>query len=194
MMAAQAKKRAKVKKKAAAKKKTPSRRRPAKQAPKRTAVAIGTGGLVAADIMVRDVLSVQPGTSVDEVSSIFQFHNINGAPVVDEEGILVGIITEDDLIFGRMGFSEEQIRAGRPRSGRSLRAVEHTLRVSEIMTLNPIAVEESTPIEEICRLMWRLKIHRIPVARQGKVAGIVSAIDICRLVAEGTLQPARSRR
>jgi CBS domain-containing protein len=57
--------------------------------------------------------------------------------------------------------------------------------VEEIMTPRPIAVEEETPLEELCNLMWNLKIHRIPIISKGRVRGIVSTIDICRLVAEG---------
>ena len=57
--------------------------------------------------------------------------------------------------------------------------------VAEIMTPRPIAVEEDTPIEELCNLMWNLKIHRIPIVSNGRVRGIISTIDICRLVVEG---------
>jgi CBS domain-containing protein len=165
-------------------------------------------GLTAADVMVRDVITVRPDLSVDEVSELFQMNNINGAPVVNSDGTLVGIITEDDIVFGRMGFTDEELdileneesgekAAGtedgfvRPAESRDKREETETAdtdtahKVGEIMTPNPIAIEEDTPVEEICRIMWRLKIHRVPVIRRGKVTGIVSTADICRLVVEG---------
>jgi CBS domain-containing protein len=158
-------------------------------------------GLTAADVMVSDVITVRLETTMEEVSELFQIHNINGAPVVDEDGLLVGIVTEDDVVVGGMGFSDEELdtldgdegeTAGKaPAAGPTAaaagegEAVGETRRVAEIMTPRPITVEEDTPVEELCRLMWKLKIHRIPIVSQGRVRGIVSTIDICRLVAEG---------
>jgi CBS domain-containing protein len=56
------------------------------------------------------------------------------------------------------------------------------------MTPHPFAAEEQTPVEELCRLIFQLKIHRLPIVRKGKVTGIVSSADICRLVAEGRVR------
>jgi len=142
-------------------------------------------GLTAADVMVRDVLTVAPATSVDVVSSIFQLHNINGCPVVDDDGNLIGIVTEDDLVFGRMGATDEEMASPPTQKGQHGLRARVTHFVAEIMTPNPIAAEEDAPIEELCRLMWRLKIHRIPIVRDRKVSGIVSSLDVCRLLAEG---------
>lgn len=158
-------------------------------------------GLTATDIMVSDVITVRLETTMEEVSELFQIHNINGAPVVDEDGLLVGIVTEDDVVVGGMGFSDEELDTLEDDEGEEAgeapaappaedeategEAVCETRRVEEIMTPRPIAVEEDTPVEELCRLMWKLKIHRIPIVSQGRVRGIVSTIDICRLIVEG---------
>ena len=142
--------------------------------------------LTAGDIMIRKVITVQPDTPVDRVSELFQVHNINGAPVVDQHGTLLGIITEEDLMFGQMGFSDGELDL---MSGKNpLRGDEAAPLVrlaKELMTSHPIIVQESTSVDEICRLIWRLKIHRVPVVKNGKVTGIVSSVDICRLIAEG---------
>lgn len=169
-------------------KKASSPRKTTKPA-RRAAPASGGGrmsGLTAKDVMVRDVLTVSPSTSVDIVSSLFQLHNINGCPVVDDDGALIGIVTEDDLVFGRMGATEEEMANPAAAKSPGPRRVRDTHSVAEIMTPNPIAAEETTPIEELCRLMWRLKIHRIPIVRDRRVKGIVSSIDICRLIADGS--------
>jgi len=164
----------------------PSGKAPAAGSRPRSGPPAAASGFTARQVMVRDVLTVGPGMSVDEVSSLFQLHNINGCPVVDEEGMLIGIVTEDDLVFGRMGATEEEMAnpSGKKRPGPTRLRETHS--VEEIMTPNPIAAEEMTPIEELCRLMWRLKIHRIPIVRDQKVTGIVSSIDVCRLVADGS--------
>lgn len=158
-------------------------------------------GMTAADVMVSEVITVRLETTMEEVSELFQIHNINGAPVVDDDGLLVGIVTEDDVVVGGMGFSDEELDtldsdegegageapAAGPAAAETVagETVDETRRVAEIMTPRPITVEEDTPVEELCRLMWKLKIHRLPIVRQGRVRGIVSTIDICRLVAEG---------
>jgi len=168
-------------------------------------------GLTASDVMISEVITVRPETSIEEVSELFQIHNIHGAPVVDDEGMLVGIVTEDDVVVGGMGFSDEELDTldgEEPEEGAGESAPEaaaspasepvaegestaegdpldETRRIEEIMTPRPITAEEDTPVEELCRLMWKLKIHRIPIVNQGRVRGIVSAIDICRLVVEG---------
>ncbi len=149
-------------------------------------------GVTAADIMERDVLTVKPGAPVSEIAALFKLHNIKGAPVVDGSGNLIGIITEDDLVFGQLGVPEEQrdlMASGETPSGPRNRVV---LRVAEIMTQNPIAASEDTPMEELCRLMSRLKIHRIPIVRGSQVVGIVSTIDVCRMVAEGQVRVVRT--
>ncbi|MFQ5669363.1 MAG: HPP family protein [Acidobacteriota bacterium] len=138
-------------------------------------------GLKASDIMVSPVWTVHPDTPVSAVVELFQAHRIKGAPVVDGEGDLVGMVTEEDIVFGQMGFSDHELAGGAGEKDPS-----HDARPArEIMTHHPIAADETTPAEEICRLMWQLRIHRIPILRAGKVTGIVSTIDICRLLVEG---------
>jgi CBS domain-containing protein len=160
--------------------------------------------LTAADLMVRGVITIAPETPVEEVSELFQIHNINGAPVVDESGKLVGILTEDDLVFGQFGLTEEEMqardreraatsrrkgkgrrtKAGGKAGGKAVRPGP-ARRAAEIMTPNPITAEEATSLDDLCRIMWNLRIHRVPIVRRGILKGIVSSMDICRLIAEG---------
>jgi len=157
-------------------------------------------GLTAADIMVSDVITIRASTTIEELAELFQIHNINGAPVVDDDGLLIGIVTEDDIVVGGMGLTDEELDglddepetsdpAGEAQSAadsdKEETSVPEVRQVGEIMTPNPIAVEEDVPVEELCNLMWNLKIHRIPIVSKGKVLGIVSTIDLCRLVAQG---------
>ena len=183
--------RAKKKAPAAARKRKAATPKPRARAASRSRASARPGaarpsGLTARDVMARDVVTVDPATSVDVVSSIFQLHNINGCPVVDDEGRLIGIVTEDDLVFGRMGATDEEMASPPASNKAGSQKTRGTHFVAEIMTPNPIAAEEETPIEELCRLMCRLRIHRIPIVRNQRVTGIVSSLDVCRLLADGS--------
>jgi CBS domain-containing protein len=57
------------------------------------------------------------------------------------------------------------------------------------MTSPAITIGEETGVEEACRTMWKMRIHRLPVVRDGRVVGILSAMDLVRAVAEGEIAP-----
>jgi len=57
------------------------------------------------------------------------------------------------------------------------------------MTSPAITVTEGTDLREVCRLMWRMRIHRLPVVHGSEVRGIISAMDLVRAVAEGEITP-----
>ena len=149
----------------------------------------------AKDIMVRDVITVSPDIEIEALCDLMQMHNIKGAPVVDGEGRLIGIVTQDDVIYGRMG-AEENVKLSRDiaelfKSGfASLSAGElrSPRTVSTIMTSPAISAEENTSVEELCRTMWTLRIHRIPIVKDGRVTGIVSSMDLCKGIAEGMIR------
>lgn len=145
------------------------------------------------DIMVRKVVTVQPEVEIADLCEIFQLRNIHGAPVVDEDGFLLGIVTQEDVIYGSMGLEHPT------RDGRNLPALmrgalegpsvtgEQVSTVGEIMTAPAISVEEGTTLDDVCRLMWTLKIHRLPVVRKGKVTGIVSSLDVVYALTQGKM-------
>jgi CBS-domain-containing membrane protein len=60
--------------------------------------------------------------------------------------------------------------------------------VSAIMTSPAIAAEESTTITALCRIMWNLRIHRVPILHKGKVTGLVSSMDLCRAILAGQIK------
>ncbi|HXH27996.1 MAG TPA: CBS domain-containing protein, partial [Candidatus Polarisedimenticolia bacterium] len=61
------------------------------------------------------------------------------------------------------------------------------VQVREIMTSPAISADEETPITDLCRIMWNLRIHRVPILKNGKVTGLVSSMDLCRAILEGTI-------
>ncbi len=122
--------------------------------------------MIASDIMTRKVATIHPGASVQEAAQLLDQKRISGAPVVDPDGKIIGIITEADII-------SKVDREG--------------LCVIDIMSHDVIAVDEETPVNEIAALLTERKIKRVPVVEKGKLVGIVSRADIVHAVAEGHL-------
>jgi CBS domain-containing protein len=122
--------------------------------------------MIASDIMTRKVATIRPEASAQEAAQLLDEKRISGAPVVDAESKIIGIITEADII-------SKVNRDG--------------LRVADIMSHDVIAISEETPVSEIAALLAARKIKRVPVVRDGKLVGIVSRADIVHAVAQGYL-------
>jgi CBS domain-containing protein len=127
--------------------------------------------LLARDVMSTAVVKVRAELPVGDLVDLFQQEHVHGVPVVDEGDELVGFVSQEDVLFGMMGTSgEEADPSGAPR-------------VSDIMTSPAVFATEQTSLADVCRLMWQLRIHHVPIVRQGKVTGILSSLDVSRAVA-----------
>ena len=122
--------------------------------------------MIASDIMTRNVRTIHPDASVQEIASLLSQERISGAPVVDANGKVIGIVTEADII-------SKVNREG--------------LCVADIMSHEVIAVGEETAVSEIAMLFTEHQIKRVPVLHDGKLVGIVSRADIVHAVAQGYL-------
>lgn len=130
--------------------------------------------MVARDLMKTAVVTVGEDCPLSEAKGLFVEHHVNGLPVVDRQGRLVGVVTQQDVYLGAATRSEVAGFGFEPR-------------VRDVMTSPAIAVGEETEVADLCRLMSGLGVHRIPIVRNGRVAGIVSSIDVCRAVFEGSI-------
>ena len=148
----------------------------------------------AREIMTRDPLTTLPQTTIEDLCELLRRENINGTPVVDESGRLVGIVSQDDAIFRNAGRHEEvqppkDIKDLFQRGFASIADSDAApRRVGEIMTREVISADEETPVEQLCRTMWERRIHRVPITREGKLSGIVSALDLCKIIALGRVK------
>ena len=122
--------------------------------------------MIASDIMTRNVHTIHPGASAQEAARLISQEHISGAPVVDANGKVIGIVTEADII-------SKVNREG--------------LCVADIMSHKVIVVGEETTVSEIAMLFAEHKIKRVPVLHDGKLVGIVSRADIVHAVAQGHL-------
>jgi len=147
--------------------------------------------LTAKDIMTREVLVVAPETPVNEFAALLAKNRISGAPVVDADGTLVGVATENDLI-------DQKKRLHIPTVAAILDAVillENPFKldkefkkmtgttVADIATSDPITVGEETPVEEIATIMAEKGAHTLPVLTDdGRLVGVVGKTDIIRTI------------
>lgn len=147
--------------------------------------------MLAKEIMTRNVITVTPQDTVDQVVKLLMDHNISGLPVVDGDRRVVGIITEGDLIYRSKKLQipsyftildsyifmestktiQEQIR----------KMVGY--RVEEVMTKEVILASVDDTVEEVATLMANKKVNRIPIVDHGALVGIISRRDIIRTYA-----------
>jgi CBS domain-containing protein len=127
--------------------------------------------LLAKDVMSTGVVKVRADLPVGDLIDLFQQEHVHGVPVVDEADELVGFVSQEDALFGMMGLPAGE---GDPADGP---------RVSDIMTSPAVYATEQTSLQDVCRLMWQLRIHHVPIVKQGRVTGMVSSLDVSRAVA-----------
>lgn len=144
--------------------------------------------LNASDIMTTEVMTVKEETPLKELAEILYKNRINGVPVVDDEGLLVGIICESDLIrkdkklhiptvvalFDAVFYLESSKNIEK-----EIKQISATT-VSDLFTREVVTVDEKTPIDEIATIMTRKKIYTIPVMDGERLVGIVGKGDVIR--------------
>lgn len=142
------------------------------------------------DVMSKQVLTILKGTSVKEVARILTKKGVGGAPVVDEKGNLIGIVSESDLIMQDVkvhfptyiSFLDGFIYL------ESLKRFEENLRkavgakVEDVMTEKVVTVDADETIEEAATLLADRRLSRAPVLSQGKMVGIISKADIVKAI------------
>ncbi len=108
-------------------------------------------------LIIRDLHTVSPDTTIEEAERIMGERRIAGLPVV-EDGKLVGILTNRDIRF----YTGEKIK------------------VSELMTKDVITAEEGISLEDAVRIMHEHRIEKLPIVKDGKLIGLITAKDILK--------------
>lgn len=144
--------------------------------------------MIAADIMTRAVVSVDPDLPLAEVAKLMLGRSISAVCVVGRDGRLVGMLSEGDLVH-RAEIKTEKNRSWwlRVVAGDDELAAEYVKgrgrKARDVMSRPPIAVAEATPIAEIVAVLDMHRIKRVPVVRDGRVVGIVSRANLLRAFA-----------
>ena len=144
--------------------------------------------LTAGDVMTRDVITVKKETTIRELAELFNRHRISSAPVVDDNGEMIGIVTETDLIeqdknlhiptvislFDWVIYLESDKKfekALKKMTGQS---------VGEIYSEEFVKVTPTTPVSDVADILSSRKMNAIPVLDGNKIVGIVARIDLIR--------------
>jgi len=150
--------------------------------------------LTAKDIMTKDIITVEPDTSIEALASILMKNEISGVPVVDESGALYGIVTENDLISQnkRLHIPTVVNFMGAAVYLESSKKFEQDVKrmcatkVADICTRAVVSISEDAPLIDIATIMTEKRVHPLPVIRGGKVVGIVGKRDLLKAMARQT--------
>ena len=140
------------------------------------------------DIMTTDLITFAPDMDISRAAKILFDNRINGAPVVDANGRLVGILCQSDLITQQkklpiptiFTFLNGLIRLT------SMKQIEKQVRkiaaltVSEAMTPKPVTVRPDTGLETVAALMVDKNFHTLPVVEESRLVGIIGKEDVLR--------------
>jgi len=149
--------------------------------------------LTVKDIMTKELITFSPDTEIVQAAGLLLENRINGAPVIDAQGKLVGVLCQSDLIAQQKKFPIPSFFTFLDGlfTMSSLKQIERQVKkmaattVAQAMTPNPVSVHPDTGIEAVAALMVDNKFHTLPVVDAGRVVGIVGKEDILKTIVSG---------
>lgn len=148
--------------------------------------------LTVREIMTADVITVKPDTTVGELADILAQNKISGVPVVDDQGQVLGMVSEADIIlqdadlhfpyyiqFLEMVIYLQSVHKFEERVRKSIGS-----KVTEIMSVDVVSVSPDATVREVATMMADRNVNRLPVTENERLVGIVTRGDIVRAIAE----------
>ncbi len=149
--------------------------------------------LTAKELMSTNVITVTIETPVRELAKVFSENAISGAPVVDDQSEVIGVVTESDLIYQNkkvhiptaVAILDAFFFLENPeKMEKEMKKIAGT-KVSDIFAREIITVQQDTSLSEVATLMAEKKIHTLPVLDGKKLVGVIGKSDIIRTIAQG---------
>lgn len=144
------------------------------------------------EVMSSPAITVRPNTDIRSVARVMLEHKISGVPVMDDDGALLGTITELDLIARNAPVQEPHylavLSAVFPINLREVSEYREQLRqalavdAGELMTSDVEVVTPDTDVEEALELMLDPETIMLPVIEEGKLVGVLTRTDLVRLI------------
>ena len=144
------------------------------------------------ELMTSDPVTAGPDTPVEEIARLIVAHQINGVPVVDGGGSLLGIITEGDLVHRALDehfepraslWKENFWRSVFRRHGPEPDRAEGRI-ATEVMTREVVTVTPDTDVTVVARLLIEHSVKALPVLDGGRLVGMISRFDLVKLFGE----------
>ncbi|WP_428086078.1 CBS domain-containing protein [Candidatus Thioglobus sp.] len=140
--------------------------------------------MIVQDIMTTDVKTVTPDQPVKDIALMMIMDHISGAPVVDADNKLVGIISEKDILQ-RMFPKLEEVMSDTHFDFENMETNYKdamNVKIGDIMTVSVDSIDVDMPCLKAASNMWLRNYRRIPVTKEGKVIGIISIGDVHRAI------------
>ncbi len=137
------------------------------------------------DVMTHAVVWVRPTTPLKGVAETLIDNGISGVPVVDDQGAVLGVVSEADLLVKEQGAEAIHSRhlarvRGESKETREQRAKVEAVTAAQAMTAPAITISSDRPILEAASTMTTRHVNRLPVVDDGRLVGIVSRADLVR--------------
>ena len=141
----------------------------------------------ASDVMVSDVITVRPDALVSDIAAILLNNRISAVPVLDDDGRLVGIVSEGDLIHRVEAGTERRRSWWDTFSDKGILAREflksHAVKATDVMTTQVVTASPDMPLDKLAFLLEKHRIKRVPIVRDGRLVGIVSRANLMQALA-----------
>ena len=139
----------------------------------------------AREIMTRDVIAVRPQTSVRDVAALMVEKRFSGVPVLTDEGKIVGIISESDLLHRAEVGTERRRKWWFRAFGDSNQLAQdfakaHGLKAHDVMSRYVISVREDAELRDVADILDNRRIKRVPVVEGNRLVGIITRGDLVR--------------
>jgi len=147
--------------------------------------------LSANDFMTREVFCITTATTLQDIAELIVSKRIGGVPVIDESGKLVGVVSKTDLLTHGLEPELQSLLNDKSKKemvkelfdfDNLLGPEPSKITVEQIMQTQVVTAPKETKITKLVKMMLEHKIHRIVITEKDRVIGIVTTMDILRMI------------
>ena len=152
-------------------------------------MSIASATLKARDVMTAEPVCIEPQATIRELARTLEEHEISGVPVVDQQGVLIGVVSRTDLVRRCTEGVDDMPPAylfeilSEQSDGDDVSEVmpEPLICVEDFMTEDPVTASPETPVATLARQMSDKGIHRVVIVDEERFPlGIVTSLDLLR--------------
>lgn len=131
------------------------------------------------DVMTTRVVAVRKNAPFKDIAALLSRYRVSAFPVLDDDGTVIGVVSEADLLCKEALISAMGGLAARPGQYHDDFARAATVTAADLMTTPPVTITAGEPVSGAARLMYNARVKRLPVVSEdGHLAGIISRADV----------------